>query len=562
MSFAKSKSIPLADKQWSVFTWGIVDNSEPNLIPYQNTPFGRNFRVNWQGISIAPWFVQVGDNFDSQSNYPRGIWPYLRSNPANDSIIVNYPLDGTHHLVWVDPVTYIQTAITTAGLITSTNRMNFISAQDSLYCMNWVDLIGKLNGTTYSNPIATYKPSFGVWFDNSMFVAGDPAAPNRMYKSAENNAESYSGSGADIFDSSYPVTWLAVAGQTLYVFSETTIDMLNNNSIKQVGTSLVYTSVPLEATEWAVNHNSIVSVGKDVYYLSKSNKIKKVAPNSMLHYDVTELSNRRYQGITKTMKTLDADQTKSFSVHIPDAQLIKWYVKTNGATFNDLCIIYHYEFDEFMADDHRVFYGECWYKTKAFAISQIEPKIYRDEYGTTNDWSLIQFYYRTKNLDFWEPTINKELWQSRTFISLNTLAEVVQNVYANDGLVDTITITKNDIPVVIEGIGTKAVWTFAIWEEETQSDIKLYNVTIVREKWDLQVRAEHFEFEYTCSTLGAQLLLQKLEPRIEMLDQLTTSTNWNTPVTTINLSPLQDSVWNNILDSNWEQIFSIIQTTI
>lgn len=71
--------------------------------------------------------------------------------------------------------------------------MQFLSANDSLYCMNGVDFMGKLNGATYSNPITSIKPSFGAWFDNAAFVAGDPATPNRLFKSAENNPEVYSG---------------------------------------------------------------------------------------------------------------------------------------------------------------------------------------------------------------------------------------------------------------------------------------------------------------------------------------------------------------------------------
>lgn len=71
--------------------------------------------------------------------------------------------------------------------------MTFLSSNDSLYCFNGIDLIGKLNGTTYTNPIATKKPAFGAFFDNSMFVGGDPAAPNTFYKSATNDPEDFAG---------------------------------------------------------------------------------------------------------------------------------------------------------------------------------------------------------------------------------------------------------------------------------------------------------------------------------------------------------------------------------
>jgi len=191
MTFAKAEYKDLTDKQWSVFTGWIVDNSEAWMIPYKNTPYARNFRVNGRGISIRPWFYQYWASFWT-TDYPRWVSAYYRSAVANDRIIVRYNTDWTHKLVSVKPSDWTQTSILTAWLITSDNRMNFVNANDSIYCMNWVDLIWKLNGTTYSNPIATIKPSFWVWFNNAMWISWDPANPYRLYKSGENAPETFS----------------------------------------------------------------------------------------------------------------------------------------------------------------------------------------------------------------------------------------------------------------------------------------------------------------------------------------------------------------------------------
>lgn len=51
----------------------------------------------------------------------------------------------------------------------------------------------------------------------------------------------------------------------------------------------------------------------------------------------------------------------------------------------------------------------------------------------------------------------------------------------------------------------------------------MYDVAIVREKGDLQVRARRFEFRWSSGALGGRCLLQKMTPKIEMLDQLTFS---------------------------------------
>ena len=60
MSQATAKFIPLEDKTGNVFTGGIIDNSESWMIPYKNTPYGRNFRVNGRGIYSRHGFSQFG----------------------------------------------------------------------------------------------------------------------------------------------------------------------------------------------------------------------------------------------------------------------------------------------------------------------------------------------------------------------------------------------------------------------------------------------------------------------------------------------------------------------
>jgi hypothetical protein len=77
--------------------------------------------------------------------------------------------------------------------------------------MNGVDLYGKLNGTTYTNPttgISNFKPSFGVLFNNCLWVGGNTTDPNKLYKSTTNNPDTFNGAGSDIFTAGYPITAL------------------------------------------------------------------------------------------------------------------------------------------------------------------------------------------------------------------------------------------------------------------------------------------------------------------------------------------------------------------
>ena len=522
MSQANSKFINLSDKKGSVFWGGVVDNLMSWKLSYKNSPYARNFRLTDWGISIRPWFYQYWADI-TWSDYPRGIWAYYRSVIANDRIILRHNVSWTVKLVSVVPSTWVQTSITTGALVTSDNRMNFLNANDSMYCYNWVDLIGKLSWTTYTNPTATLTPSFWVWFNNSAWISWDSSNPNTFYKSNTNDPETFSWAWWDIFKATTPIVWLCASLETLYIFSESYIDMMNSWSIKDVWGTLAYTSVPLESMEWAMNHNNIVNYWKNVFFLTKSWKIKRVTPWNQT-YDVIDVSHREDNGITNTMDTLDSDQTDGFAYAIPEKQLIKWHLKTKWSSYNDLCIIYDVENDEFIIDDHKVFYGWINYKTQNFTISQIEPKLYIDEDWATDDDTPIQFVYHTKVFNLWNPTILKTLWQTRLFLSLNTIWVIKQEIYADWWLVDTKTINSATIPQAGWWLGTEEIGTEEIGTEWFEPSDILYETTIVRDKGYLRVKAKNFQIRYTSWTLWTQCLLQQLTIQAEQLNFLTTST--------------------------------------
>jgi hypothetical protein len=125
----------------------------------------------------------------------------------------------------------------------------------------------------------------------------------------------------------------------------------------------------------------------------------------------------------------------------------------------------------------------------------------------------------------WQPTINKELWQLRLFASINdSTNNLYMDTIVNGWLVNRKVIWRSMIPLIIDGIWTRPIWTFAVWTDANLEDSQ-YNIDVVVDKWELQVRATSFYVEFSCWDLGAQILLQDLFPKIEMLDQLTTSTN-------------------------------------
>jgi hypothetical protein len=76
---------------------------------------------------------------------------------------------------------------------------------------------------------------------------------------------------------------------------------------------------------------------------------------------VEELSERAYNGISDLMNSLDPDQSESFGYFYAPDSLIKWHFKSEGATFNDVCVIYDIQKDAFLVDTQKFFYaGTMW----------------------------------------------------------------------------------------------------------------------------------------------------------------------------------------------------------
>ena len=108
--------------------------------------------------------------------------------------------------------------------------------------------------------------------------------------------------------------------------------MTGVGDITDTAGTITYGTRSLNVKEGAVNNSSIVEVGDATYFLSSSNAIQRIARGTSINgFEITDLSTRKYSGITEIMATLDIDQSNSFGHYLPDVNLIKWYVKTAGA---------------------------------------------------------------------------------------------------------------------------------------------------------------------------------------------------------------------------------------
>jgi len=535
MSYNSSKYSYPSSKQGAVFSGGYVDNTPNTHLADNFSPYLRNGRLDGASIINRPWhetFVTV-----DWTDYPRWIFSYLRASSANDRIVVRQNVSATEKLVSITEA-WVKTNITTASNITSDNRMVSVNIGDVLYLMNGTDF-GKLSWTTYTDlPISSNnlpsQPAFGVFFAGCLWVAGFAGTnSNKVYKSPNNTYEDFTAAGSDEFTFPEQVTGMMSTSQAIFVFTKNTVHVADIGSQVQTAGVITFSFRPLQATEWAICNASLVAVGSNAYYLSSSNKLNMLARGSSVYgFEVVELSDRKYQGISTLMNSLATDQSNSFAQYYPEQSLIKWFFRSNWATFNDVCVIYDVEKDMFLRDTNKYFYDATYFNGQVYTVSNLIPSVHKDEYGNTDDGGGIDFEFWTKAFDEWEFTLKKCYWESRTDVSISELAVLTQEIWLNSEvnengdyqgqLIDTLTLDSSSVEISDWGIGTQMTGSFAIGTEWFDP-FTTYNATILRTKGNLNKKGYSIQFRYYNNAIGSSIKLRRLGYKVEVLPSITSN---------------------------------------
>lgn len=542
MSYQTAKWQDLwADTDSGVFSMWYIDNT-PNLyLPQWASPYLRNARLDGNTVQIRPGHRL----FKTLASKGFGIGSYLRQDEFYDTILVRENVDTSKKLAEYKE-DWTKTEISTGANITSDNRMCFVNVADTMYCMNGVDPFGKLSWTTYTVPTnvpTDFAPKFGVVFNWCLWASGWSANPNVVYKSLwgiYDNAGKFIAPAYDDFTTTWSdqftfeenITGLCANAQALFYFTKNTVSVTWHNDIETVEISsgwsrVAYTTTVLTAKEWAVNHEWIVGVGNDVYYVTPSNKIcKAYRGNNIYGYEVQDLSGRKYAGCEGLLKSLAKDQSDCWWYYVPREDLIKWFFKSEWSDIHDICIIYDITKDKFLVDTGKPFYAGINFHNAVYTLSEIEPKLYEDEIGTEDEDAPIPFEYWTKEFYVSDPSFKKLFWETRTTLDMNLNAELVQEIWVDGKQVDTVTVDKTRLTdSAVGGIGTFATATSMVWvdiEADTYVDGLDYSeVYLMRTKWNLNVRGHKIQFRFTNTTEGAKVRLKYLSCKSEVLPELT-----------------------------------------
>jgi len=487
--------IATVDWNWTQFIFNTNDTTKDSSISVTTWTSIVWIDISWEQNTV--WYLH--DFLDCDS------WHWVITNRTLDSLnsvlLVHLDIDSTHQLS-VTTEAWVTTTIDTSSDLTSWSRMSFLNVWDEIYCLNGRDEFWKLFWDTYTTPttwLTDFTPSFWVSFNGSHFVSWWSVNSNIVYKSVWDDYDDFTWTWSDLFTFEEQITWLAVNAQALFYFTKNTVSMTGKTDIQDIWWNINYTTRPLTVKEWAINHASIVTQWNNVFYISPSLKILRIAQwQNIDWYEVFELSERRYTWISKLMVSLDSNQDDCFGYYLPKDNLIKWFFRTEWATYNDICIIYDTEKDAFLIDNNKEFYGWTSLNWINYTISTIDSKLFKDETGVNDESTAIPFEYHTKDFDLWAPIVKKELWEANTYTAINQKAELSQVIEVDWIVIDTKVIDSDNVPASDE----------------------LNSVDLIRTKWDLQTKGKKIKLKYTNETVWGLVRLEDLNMRIETLPSI------------------------------------------
>lgn len=526
MSYQTAKREDMWNKDGWPFSGWYVDNVDNSFLDNGMSPYLRNMRIEWgisekrKGRAINKEFDYVEVSWDDTSKC-MGIW--------HSSVWTYICYPWTANNAWIEEDSWIYSYNNWVRIVDTwwykwwEGPVYFWDGWQYLY-VYWPDELGKIKWVTYSTVSTALKPSFWVIFNSSHWISWDSSTPTTVKKSVADDFDDFGSTWSDSFTFGEDITWLAVNNNALFYFTKNTVSVTWKNDIQDIWWTISYITRPIEVKEWAVNHWWIVSAGNDIYYLTPSNKIKKVAiwANNGW-FETFDISHKEGKWISTLLDSLWKGQTEAFWYYIKEQNIIKRYMKTLWSTHNDIAIVYNIDLDKFTIDNNQFVYMGISDSWTNLVISSLTPTILEDEEWTTDENAAIKAEYWTKEYDFGDDTSKKVFWETRLSLELNSYTELKQEIFVDWRVVDTKIIYWNEYADnVWWWIWTFNIWTQTIWEDSSEDDWMVWTY-ILRTKGNLNIKGKKIQMRYTEETTAWRLKLKQLKVKVEVLPYIATN---------------------------------------
>lgn len=230
-----------------------------------------------------------------------------------------------------------------AANLTNSLPVNFTQASNRLFGFNGTEVVDVASdGTTVTKNRATVPiGKFAFWFHGYLFVAGVAGTPDRLFWSDLGDPTTFS--GANFIDinpnDGDAITGLNILNDELIVFKQFSVWSISgwSGSTFSTTTAAGQNTQSKAAGIGAVSHRSIVSVGKDLYYLSFSGNIPHFRSLQQTVFSKTIEGGIISDELETTMLGLNKTQL-SKCAGIYDGKYLYWSVPDGASTVNDLIV--------------------------------------------------------------------------------------------------------------------------------------------------------------------------------------------------------------------------------
>jgi len=368
-----------------------------------------------------------------------------------------------------------------------------------------------------------FTPAWGISTKGSLLVGGVPDYENTVFLARAGilaNPEygyDFSGtlggaSNADAFKFPSRATGAREMGDTIVMFDQQSAYFAQ---LTDAGTFVVK---PLSGSQGAINFRSTVNVENDVFYLTPQNEIKSVRRATA--ENITAVVRPMSLKINKFLKSLDKDQSKAWSIYDQTEKLVKFYLRTEGASYTDVCVvgdvknIDQYGNIPWTIDSAKPFYCGTFFKTKSYAGSVFTGQVYQDETGLADDDSAPIFtFFSTREISVDDPTSMKRFQNIEVHGKITLATNILVQIYVDDVLVKEGAMSGED---VFGGI-TAGIGTFGVGDEpigtggdldpsEKRSFVYRFDFRATGQKMRVDFSTNEINQDYEISYLGYRII--------------------------------------------------------
>lgn len=350
--------------------------------------------------------------------------------------------------------------------LNATAEMGFQEYLGDIYYGNAVDAFGRIQHTSYTTSEPSGAPLGNIlssWAEK-MWVAGNLANPRTLYYSrtalAANPEYIYdfggAGSGSELIGKRGVITGLDTSKNALIIFKDREVYYIKTFN----STTLAPSLEQLSGAVGCVGRKAYVKVKDDIFFFTGT-EVRVVAeyegfPN-LYTTSISVPIRRFFKG------ELDADQSDAVMAFSDEDNLLKLWVKSDGASNNDLCLVYHLDKENktWTVDTGKPASQAVTFKDITYWTSATLGQAWEDEFGLTDDIAYISSYRWSKNRSMYGAIGRKKFRYYYLAGSFAPDTEITVLIYIDGALHKEITIDSNDV-IGFSSMGTGAIGTMPI----------------------------------------------------------------------------------------------------